>query len=482
MTATSLNTEDVRSDLYLTQRYNEGITLPLWYSEIQLAFNKNVMLDRHYLIDIESQVGIAKLIIVDKESEQPLLDYSNDYVRLILTRDYNLELNFRELPVALLRLHFTGHDRFMTWLHRIPHKDLRHIAQLAHEDSRFTGDPHNDEYHIVLDQVKEYLKLLIDMCYCSFERTLYHFIRDPPDKWPSFGIDEAFKSDTYWKNFPYAKGITTSFIWYVTLWRIHVARMIERYVKPWRTTDMAQKEWFVYRNRLFCHTHLDLLTAMIYRKVYEDDRLVSSRLLYEMYPNCHRVICAEELPCLVGYTFDNFKTGANLKERCSLDARIGHIVTNKPMPNICKVRNVHKIIRRYGNSDKVIFDLIRLIMYCVLLGNIPNATNSLDLIACVRFTYSMSDRVAYTVVPKEQGDDQSKKKKKKKKKGKKKGNNDDDDDDDDDEDDDDEKEDTLFTKTLYKARHFIIFTLKVFLFYTSESSGCFDQVLNRNNK
>lgn len=457
------------------------------------------MLDRHYLFDIESQVGIAKLIIVDKESDRPLQDYTNDYVRLILMRDYNLELNFRELPVALLRLHFTGHDRFMTWLRRIPHKDLRHLAQLAYQDTRFTGDPLNDEYHTVLNQVKEYLKLLIDMCYCSFERTLYHFLRESPDKWPSFGIDEAFKNDSYWKNFPYERGISSSFIWYVTLWRIHTARTIERYLKPWRTTDIAQKEWFVYKNRLFCHTHLDLLTAMIYRKVYDDTLLVSSRLLYEMYPNCHRVICAEELPCLVGYTFDNFKTGANLKERCSLEARIGHIVTNKPMPNICKVRNVHKIIRRYGNSDKVIFDLIRLIMYCVLLGNVPNATNSLNLIACVRFTYSMSDRVAYTVVPKDQGietDEQSRKKKAKKKKkaggrspggahAKKTDNDEDDDDEDDDfggDNDEEKKEDTLFTKTLYKARHFIIFTLKIFLFYTSESSGCFDQVLNRNNK
>lgn len=483
----------MRSDLYLTQKYNTtGTTtlLPQWYNEIQLSFNKSIILDRHYLFDIENQVSIAKLIITDTESGKPLQDYGNDYVRLVLTRDCNLELNFRELPVALLRLHFTGHDRFMTWLRRIPHWDLKHLINLARQDQRYIGDD-DDAYELQITKLKEYLKYVIDLCYCSFERTLHHFLSQPPDQWPSFGLDEAIANDTYWKNFPYDKGITSA-IWFVCVWRIHVARMIEQYLKPWRSADEEQKEWFVYRTRLFRHTHLDILTEMIYKNVFDDEKLVSSKILYERYPNCHRVCCAEELPCLVGYTFDNYKTGSNLKERCTLEARIGHIVTNKPMPNICKVRNVHKIIRRYGNSDKVIFDLIRHIKHCVLLGNIPNAKGSVDIAAAIRITYSMREEVANTVVPKEttaaevekkKAKKAKKKAKKKEKKKDKKGDDDDDEDDDDDFlDDDDEKDETLLTRNLYKARHTQLCELKEFLFYTAETSGCFDRILSRNNK
>ena len=512
---------------------------------MQLSFNKNIMLDRHYLFDIENQVCIAKLIIVDKDDNK-IEDYGNDYLQLILARQ-GLELNFRELPVALLRLHFTGHDRFMIWLHRIPLWDIKELIRLARQYEytssssmfRYDGNEDNDDddYSVQISQIKEYFIFLIDMCFCSFERTLYHFLNKGDRKWPMFGLQETLLNDNYWKNFPRVDvDDNKTILWFICVWRMHISRMIEKYLKPWRPDDDSeQKEWLIYRMRLFRDTHLDLITMMVSKNVYDDQLLISSNLFYRKYPNAHRVCCAEELPCLVGYTFDNFKTGSNLKERQTLKDRIGHIVTNKPMPNICKVRNVHKIIRRYGNSDKVIFDLIKHIVRCVLLGNLPHAKGSLDIMARIRVNRSMSDEIADTVVPKQELDVEAlaaaaeakskkknlkkkkelekrkknsgidvvindtesekkttKKKKKKdttkKKKKKKKKKADDDDDDEEDDDDDEEKEEkeekdeTLFTQWLYKCRHFVLFILKEFLFYTAESSGCFDRVLSKNNK
>ncbi len=515
----------MRSDLFLTQRYVISDTKsPQWYTELQLSFNKNVMLDRHYLFDIESHVCIAKLIIIDKEDNK-IQDYGNDYLQLILARDYALELNFRELPVALLRLHFAGHDRFMVWLHRIPLWDIKILHGLARQDDHVVdmfryGGNNDDDYDGQIKDIKEYLIFLIDMCFCSFERTLYHFLNS--EKWPTFGLEDALLNDSYWKNFPTVS--KDNVIWYVCVWRMHISRMIEKYLKPWRPDDEnEQKEWVTYRMRLFRDTHLDLLTKIVSKGLYEDEALISTQLFYDNYPNAHRVCCAEELPCLVGYTFDNYKTGSNLKERRSLKDRIGHIVTNKPMPNICKVRNVHKIIRRYGNSDKVIFDLVKHIVRCVLLGNLPHAQGNLDIMARIRLNRAMNDDMADTVIPKAETDLEAialekkkkkeakeakkrkkegkteygdatakpvsgkkrkanKQKKNKKKKKKKKDDGDDDEDDDDDDDDLDEKDETVFTRWLYKCRHFVLFILKEFLFYTAESSGCFDRILSKNNK
>ena len=493
----ALNTEEVRSDLFLTQEYThqlaeETTPLPQWYTEIQMAFDKSIILDRHYLLDIESSVRIAHLVIVDAQSDKPLTDYGNDYVQLILTRDCNLSLNFRELPVALLRLHFTGHDRFMMWLRRVPHTDLCVLAELARRDLRYTPKTESiqrDDYQHRLTQVYNYLVVLIDWCFCSFERTLHAFLTNR-DRWPSCGLRDAMATDSHWANFP-ALPIDaehTSVMWYVCLWRWHVSRLVEKYLKPWRV-DGEQEEWVTYRMRLFRASHLDFVTMVIRKRAFSDESLVKSRLLYKYYPSAHRICCAEELPCLVEYTYDNSKTGSNLKERHLRKDRIGHIVTNKPMPNICKVRNVHKIIRRYGNHDKLIFDLIKHIARCVLLGNMPNTKGALDIMAAVRINMSFSDEIADTVITKTKEEAEAMKKKKKTKKKTKtttkktSGDNDEEDgDEDDDEDDDEEKDETLFTRWLYKCRHFVLFILKEFLFYTVESSGCFDKIMSGNNK
>ena len=499
----------MRSDLFLVRNYaGDPATTPLWYRDFQLSFHRSLLLDRHYLFDIENHVCIATLLVADRHGN-PVSSYDYEYLRLILVRDYEdrrrmqgdegrlppplPELNFRELPVALLRLHFAGHDRFVQWLQRIPEWDKKYLYEMMHNDG------HND--------LKEYFTTMLDYCFCSFERTLwkmlqwgcagYAYASTCEPVWPACRIFETLQNDEYWRGFPFPPDAQRSLIWLACVWRIHISRIVENYMKPWR--DDEEAEWVCYRLRLFRDTHLDLLTAIIRQQCYDDVKL-SESLLYTHYPGAHRVCCAEELPCLVSYTFDNFKTGSSLKERCSLRDRIGHIVTNKPMPNICKVRNVHKIIKRYGNSDKVIFELIKHIAKCILLGNLPHARGSLDMMARIRVNMSFLDDVADAPVPagvkqrakeaREEAESNGKKKKKKKKtqkipkskKKKKKRKRDSEEEDGDDEDDEEGDEDSNFTWWLYKCRHFVLFILKEFLFYTAETSRCFDEILSRNNK
>lgn len=478
-----------------------------WYRKFQNAFDKNVVLDRHYLFDIETYTRISNLIVVDSHGNR-MEDYSDDFLQLILVRDTEIpmNLNFRELPVALLRLHFTGRDRFTKWLNKIPVWDTKEILSMMKDDGypdyRDTGDYHQQQEHI-----RAYFVMMIDMCFCSFERSLYHLtqiVTTNKNQWPSGRLLQTLENDDYWHNFP--KPVEeeggSHFIWLTCVWRIHVSRIMENLLKPWRDTEEC--ETVCYRLKLFRSTHLDLLSAMVGTSCYNDATLVDNGVLYKKYPSAHRVCCAEELPCLVSYTFDNFKTGSNLKERCSLNDRIGHIVTNKPMPNICKVRNVHKIIRRYGNNDKVIFDLVKLISKCVLLGNLPHTKGSLNIMAEIIINRSFDDEVADTIhtTPRVKTQPLSpleKKKLMKKKKGKKKkgkgrkkkksggessssSSHDDDDGDDDDGDDEDSKGDTYFTRWLYDRRHFVLSILKEELFYTAETSGCFNEVLGQNNK
>lgn len=587
MTATSLRTETARSDLYLNRSYH----LPPqqqhgnqeWYQEFQASFNSQVMLDRHYLHDIDTHVCIAKLIVVDQRNgnRRPLDDYDNAYLQLILLRECAVPLNFRELPVALLRLHFAGHDRFTRWLKQIPLRDLRLLHRRMQDDgyTTTTTDGEMDErmsasYEQMVHQVKAYLTLALDMCFCSFERTLHRLLtlfRTQPDgHWPSLGLFEAMRTEPYWQNVPWPAGLTAareeaasqshrSLLWLACVWRIHVGRVIETLLKPWDRAVVAptvsggsaslsddDREWVVYRLRLFSDTHLDLLTVMVRDRCYDDAELVRTGRLFDAYPNCHRVCCAEELPCFIGYTFDNFKTGSNLKERCTLRDRIGHIVTNKAMPNICKVRNIHRILKRYFKSDKVICDLLKCIVKTVLLANVPYAVSSPDLMARIKINLSFSDEVADRPLTEEEKahnrreDAEAMKKKKKKpspqatpdhadkdktgpsakrkkkapvrnKRGAKRSGkghasnaatrrreeeneeaaaaaaaadeegDDDDDDDEGDEGDDDEGE-TNFTRWITKCRHFVLFILKIMLFYTAETSKCFDQLQAKNYK
>lgn len=478
---------------FLDTRYAlEGA--PAWFQRLQVSFNHSVILDRHFLRAIEENVCIGSVVVLDA-SENRVTHYSNDYLRLVLERKVPQTLDFRELPCSLLRLYFSGRDRLLRWLREMPHWQVVKLQSCMQEDA-FEATPEPTEVWDEYEILRQYVCMLLDLCFCSFERTL-HYLLKRAERWPICGLFDALKGgDPDWGGFPIAP--QGSILWLTCVWRIHITRVVETIIRPWTPGDLEEEEWVCYRLGLFRDTHLDLMTAMWSSTLYDDNELLEGGVLYATYPSCQRVCCAEELPCIVGFSFDNFKTGANLKERCSLRDKIGHLLINKPMNNICKVRNVHKIIRRYGNSEPVIFDFIKHISRAVLLGNVPWAKGRLNMMARLRVNLSFSQGVTDRVVPacavKEEEEERRKRKKRqkkqhqqqqKKKKRRKRQQESEDDEEDDEEEEEDEPiefEETVFTRWLYQCRHFILFILKEFLFYTAESSRCFDNLLSRNNK
>jgi hypothetical protein len=536
-----------------------------WLKDLQTSFNSSIILDRHYLYDIEKKTRIAAIATTS----------CGDNVQLALAQKYNLLLNFRELPVSLLRLYFLGQFKFDYWLIRLPVETINELFTLLERDGyntpleqeeeeeeedgneisfmQFVGDnsPSSTpkrlmslEYMKKLYMIRKYLILIFNLCFSSFEKCLHGIteilissLRKRSNKWPSFGLFDNLTSLQHFKYIPHQfkqenntiKSVLLSnhLIWLVSLWRINVALAISDKIKPWLYHDKfrsieeedEEKEYLIYKLRLFRDTHLDLITEVIARDTYDDDVLKKLNIFYECYPSCQRVCVADDLPDLSCYAFENLKKGPNLKERSSLMDMIGHLLWSKAMNNICKIRNLHKIIYRYGKSYPIIIEILKLISKCILLGNIPKSKGELDLIARVRINFSFykentdkiddsgcvildddSDedeedeedeeeeegeegedilRENGTVHSDEEEEEEEeekavkkkvKKKKKKKKKKKQKSQS------------AISTKKTVFITWIYKYRHLVSFILKEYSFFSVESSGIVFEILGCNNK
>ena len=445
-------------------------------------------------------------------------------------------------------------------------------------------------YETRIDLMKMILETALNYTFCSFERTLFYILKTVEDggEFYLLGLFDAIGddgTDEYFINFPiveefkyfkdkYRKASEllkklgnpnspiskerkiqeifgfgneqgqTSIIWFTILWRLHVTRVIELIIQPWKGVE--QEEWVRYQLHLFRSSHLDILSEMVKNHIYTDNELIKTRIIYDKYPNCHRICCAEELPCIERYSYANFNTGSELKERCTLDDMISHVFVYKETNSICKIRNFHLILMRYAKKHPVILEFTKYITKCVILGNIPKAKGFMSLMALIRVNLSFYDdecdalasseeeidensededkdesqqqqsstssskkstkthqdnkKKASNQKKKAKKDEKVKKKKVVKKKGGKKkgkrkkggGGSDgssswDESDDSDDNNDHDSvdgvpKKKTRFMKWLCECRHFVLFLLKEFLFYMAETTQCFDEVLGLNIK
>jgi hypothetical protein len=582
------------SKTVVQQQQRRNSTFLGWYRDYQTSFHQSVILDRHYLYEIESKTRIASIASIDR----------NDDVPLILARDFKLFLNFRELPVSLLRLYFLGQHKFDHWLNQLPAEaidELYHILKedgyekehihLHHNDENDDNDEYDDDdddediqeqeylfqearkkYSSPEDQeklesfinrqrklkrIKKYLILVFDLCFSSFEKCLHGIISillsssnkrssSSPrrlNKWPSFGLFDNLANAKYFRNVPnpFGRGSkrpnakdllhSSKLLWLVCMWRINVIHMIGKKLKPWLYQEELvsrqedEKDILLLRMRLFGDTHLDLLTEMYKNNIYNDDLLKSRNILNEAYPGCPRNSSVDELPDLTSYVFENLKNGTNLKDRCSPKDKMGHLFFMKAMNNICKIRNLHKIIERYGITDPIIIEKLKYVCKCIMLGNLPKMKGSMCLLARIIINFSFysentdkPDESGYIIVNNVDADEEEeeeeeegeleqvevelndneqrevlldenlhtyqqftnitktakkttatkrKKKKKKKKKPFEEVSN---------------LKKSTFITWIYKYRHLVSFILKEYAFYIVESSGCFHEILGCNNK
>jgi hypothetical protein len=431
-------------------------------------------MDRHFLAAIDSNVCIGSVDEGARDTPHAI----TESLSLILAQKFASQLDFRELPVSLLRLYFTGQKRLRRFITCIPNymlKELLHIISLDTVDL-FIPDEYSDQCSLV----ERYFIDVLDTSLCAFERSLSTVVcaLHTTDKaWRRFNLLNSLEKDPFWTNLPRPM-LTTGgtpqkhCIWLTCVWRINVSLLIERYLKPWESEKAH--EWISYRLKLFRASHLDLMSIMVKHSVYDDTTLLrggeASSLFWSTYPGCARICCAEEMPDFVSYATDNFKTGSELKERSTLEDMIGHIFVNKTAPNICKIRNSFDIMIRYGEEYPILYDLLKNVLKCTLLGHLPNARGTLNMVAAIKVNLSFNADEADKIIPEEEWLVATKDKSVKRQRSKKK-----------------EKDELIYVKTPFKlflllCRHFVLFRLKEFFFYIAESSGCFNEMLSIDHK
>ena len=348
-----------------------------WLTRLQNSFHKSLLQDRHYMSKIEENVCIAALDQGNYKFQ------SIDGLRIILAHRFNNILNVRELPVSLLRLYFSGQQHFKDMMNHLSLSAYRQLLEYANQDQY-------EKQHF-----PEYIQFILDATFCSFERTLV-MMANYKYQWPDFGLKSGLHSDSYWTNMSLpVKDVNELgnrdqyLIYYAMLWRINVTLQIEKFLKPWEINPIyavEQKEWLLYRLKLFRDTHLDLSTLMIHRHIYDNQSVAPFIGLY--WPTSDRVCCLEELPDLSQYSLDNLKSGTNLKERSALKDKYSHIFFNKSMNNICGNRNYYEIYERYSEQDETISDVMKLNSRCMLLGNAPKSKGHLSWISRVRINFT----------------------------------------------------------------------------------------------
>jgi hypothetical protein len=457
-----------------------------WYNDFKLTFDHSLILDRQFLSDIENKVSIASIDEPTNSGEDDLESRKSaiEALQVIYAEKYDNTLQFRELPISLSRLYFSGRNRIRRFIRNLNNWQLDRWLDILENDyyipknsidefsTRKRDDWSNPVYDNLCDAIEQYVIEILDLCLTSFETCMNRTIDLlTKGEWLSANLFYDLRDDAHWRYFPIIfpldKPLTQDqllhsghLIWLVSTWRINTARMISRLLSPWENTET--EEWIEYKMKLFCDHHLDLLTEMSVYRIYNDNEIYyETKILQEFYPSAHRVICAEEMPDFIIYLTDNFKTGTNLKERNTKDEKFAHIYANKTGPNICKIRNLFDICIRYGEQHPLIYESLKNILRCMLLGNVPKSKGHLSMLARIKINMSFRKDETDCEIPLDTFREYTKNKSLKRDKHT-------------------GEEQLIYTKTNFKllfllCRHFFLYLLKEYLIYTAECSICFDE-------
>jgi hypothetical protein len=233
---------------------------------------------------------------------------------------------------------------------------------------------------------REFLRRLAAFTFVSFEECLIGLYHNRlPDWKPFFAWMLTHQSA--------AKGVPLPdnweehgehFIWSCSLWRSLVASYFSTFVCP-ASRDAGELE---YQAVLFLDTHLDVLTTCARNGRYQDELFFAHKgaLLAQVYPSANRVCCAEELPDLTPFMlFANlfFDSGSKKTSR-SVARAIAHVFLCKVMNQICQVRHLNLVLVAYMRRLPLIAQLFRLVLRCVLLGNLPRALHRPELAARIK--------------------------------------------------------------------------------------------------
>jgi hypothetical protein len=199
----------------------------------------------------------------------------------------------------------------------------------------------------------------------------------------------------------------THVFWAVTLFRCACAAYCNT---AFYRHDPMVREDFDKHAHYFMETHTHLLAHMTRAPATSADRHLFEAApapasqshehigrerapwLALFYPAAHRVLCAEELPDLapaLAYANPWYDMGSR-KTQSALFSMLVLLFLVKVINSTCQRRGYMDILQRDIKAFPVLGQLMRLIIYCVLAGNLPHALHRLPLAARVRLAASFA--------------------------------------------------------------------------------------------
>lgn len=224
-------------------------------------------------------------------------------------------------------------------------------------------------------------------------------------------------------------------LWLTMVWRIHVARQLLRgefMILPDAEDrgvvhQFGREGWLSYQVTLFGDTHLRALAFACLHDKY-DDSFLTYQVFKAHYPNVSGVMCAEELPDLVPLLpFSDLWYDLGVKKAESSTVRFYvHIFLSKVLNHVCQIRGLNKIVADKSEEEPVVRELFRNVVYCFLLGNARGCEGRCRMAARLRLTMVHHTRT-YATAP-------------------------------------------IFHAWVQQVRHFVLFLLREWHFYTMEQA------------
>jgi len=455
-----------------------------WWDQFKLTLPTGLILDRHYLNNIDT-----------------LIPFKNSNENENETEEQKYIVNVRKIPVALLRRFFLRNPQWILKcidyqtdisidkMKIIMKEDESFIESSMSEEERieieYAIDGGDNDFNIYSNKCRFYIMKIIDLVFCSFEKCLNHFIGHLSrgiDDWPLCGLENSINDNNYWKGMKkpeYTKGKLkpnikdNHIIWFLCIWRMNASLLLEteflnhipyyinassinedhrnrirrrrrrriyldkknkiiekgleneygdnfpsqnqggynanvnanmddkEYIKINDYEVDCQTKELLYQTKLYRNTHLDIMSMMQYKDIFDDCSLMVSGMLRKYYPACYQVCCLGELPNMTGIILlmnHRYDIGAKREASDNMYDAIRHIFFVKGTNRICMVRNISSMLIVYATQYPIILELFRLVLKCVLLGNLPISYNSLDFMASVRINVLNNPEIQNTTI------------------------------------------------------------------------------------
>jgi hypothetical protein len=192
------------------------------------------------------------------------------------------------------------------------------------------------------------------------------------------------------------------------LWRITLARVASDYLfrnSPKGVDDPFTAEG-IHNAWLWADTHKDMMiTLALATNGYGGARACTDRgfwlvprdghgqvPLTEAYPQPHRVLCPEEMPDLVPWLVHAdlaYDTAKQKKKTPTLMREIVHLFLCKVMNQICHRRHMNRTMFEYVRAHGEVAQLVRIVLHCSLLGNLPTCREHLGWAARIHLALQL---------------------------------------------------------------------------------------------